>query len=128
MVLLFESFKKKLFSLIWPTEKPTYGIYDPKDLGILTQLRVCLRMLKSHKYNHSFRDTEDPICLINDRIEDTEHFLVQFHAYSEQRRDILGATNEVLQLYSVSTLQNQVIIRTMLYDNKRLLITRIDKS
>ena len=30
-------------------------------------------------------------------VEDTEHFLLKCHAYDNQRRDLLGAINEVLQ-------------------------------
>ena len=112
-------FKSKLFSLIRPPQKPTYGIYDPKGLAILTQLRVGLCKLKSHKFNHNFRDTVDPMCLINDGIEDIEHFLLQFHAYSEQRCDLLGAINKVLQLHSISNLPNETLVQTMLYGDER---------
>ena len=113
------SFKSKLFSLIRPPQKPTYGIYDPNGLVILTQLRVGLSKLKSHKFNHNFRDTVDPMCLKNDGTEDTEHFLLQCHAYSEQSLDIIGAINEVLQLHNVSNLSNQALVRTILYGDER---------
>ena len=59
------------------------------------------------------------MCLINDGIENTEHFLLQCNAYSEQKRDLLGAINEVLQLHNVSTLPPQAIVRTMLYGDER---------
>ena len=113
------SFKSKLLSLIRSTQKPTYGIYDPKRLAVLTQLRVGLSKLHPHKFNHNFRDTVDQMCLIKDGIEDTEHFLLQCHAYSEERRDLLGAINEVLLLHNISNLPNQAILRTMLYGDKR---------
>ena len=66
--------------------------------------------LKSHKFNHNCRDTVDPMCLINDGIEDTEHFLLQCHAYSEQRRDLLGAINKVLELHNISNLPNHTVV------------------
>ena len=56
--------------------------------------------------------------LINDGIEDTEHFWQQCHWYSEQRRDLLGAINEVLQLHRVSKLPNQDIVRTILHSDE----------
>ena len=59
------------------------------------------------------------MCLINDGIEETEHFLLQLHAYSEQRCDLLGAINEVLLLHNISNLFNQVLVRTMLYGDIR---------
>ena len=48
----------------------------------------------------------------------TEHFLLQCHAYSEQKRDLLGAFNEVLQLHNVSKLPNQAIVRSILYGDE----------
>ena len=61
-------FKKKILSLIHPTCKPVYTIFDPKGLSILTQLRVGLSKLNSHKFRHNFRDTLNPMCPINDGI------------------------------------------------------------
>ena len=78
------SFKSKLFSFIPPSKKPTYEIYDPTGLAILIQLRVGISQLNLHKFHHSFRDIGDPMCLINERIEDTEQFLLQCHAYSDK--------------------------------------------
>ena len=57
--------------------------------------------------------------LMNDGIEDIEHFLLHCHAYSEQRRDRLGAINQVLQLHNISNLPNHTIVRTMLYGDER---------
>ena len=59
------------------------------------------------------------MCLINDGIEDTEHFLLQCHAYDDQRRDLLGAINEVLQLHNILNLPNQTLVQIMLYGDKR---------
>ena len=67
------------------------------------------------------------MCLKNDGIEDTEHFLLQCHVYSEQRRDLLGAikcfnyiTSQVCQIILLCELCCMVM--------KDLRITRIDKS
>ena len=93
-------------------------MYDPKGLSIFTQLRVGISKLKSHKFNHNVRDTVDPMCLINDGIEDIEHFLLQCHAYSEQRRDLLGAIIVLLQFHNISNLPNQTLVRTTLYGDE----------
>ena len=58
------------------------------------------------------------MCLINDGIEDTEHFLLQCHAYEDQRRDLLGIVNEVFQLHNISNLPNQALVQIMLYGDK----------
>ena len=69
-------------------------------------------MLKSHKFNRNFRGTVNPMCvgLINDRIDDNEHFMLQCHAYREQKRDLLGAMNEVFQLHNALKFPNQAIV------------------
>ena len=48
---------------------------------------------------NNFLDTISPMCLINDGIEDTEHFLLKYHAYEDQRHNLLGASNEMLLLH-----------------------------
>ena len=58
------------------------------------------------------------MCLINDGIEDTEHFLLQCHAYESQRRDLLGTVNEVFQLHNILNLPNQTIIQILLHGDK----------
>ena len=57
------------------------------------------------------------MCLINDGIEDTEHFLLQCHAYEDQRHD-LGTVNEVFQLHNILNLPNQTLVQIMLYGDK----------
>ena len=51
------NFKIKLLQLIRPLPKPVYSIYDPIGLAILTQLRVGLSKLNSHKFRYNFRET-----------------------------------------------------------------------
>ena len=51
----------------------------PYEWGLI----VGLGKLKSHELNHKFRDKVDPTCLVNDRVEDTAHFMLQCHAYSD---------------------------------------------
>ena len=89
-------FKTKLSKLIRPTPKLVYGIYDPKGLAILTQLRVGLSKLSVHIFRHNFRDTVNPLCLTNDWVEDTEHFLLLCHSYDGPRSDLLNSVNAIL--------------------------------
>ena len=112
------SFKNRLFPLIRPTQKPIYGIYDPKGVAILNQLCVGFSKLNSHKFNHNFRDTADPICLSNDGIEDAEHFLLQCHAYESQRRHLFGTVNKIFQLHNILILPNQTLVQILLYGDK----------
>ena len=67
------SSKNQLFVLIRPTQKSIYGLHDGSSVVILTQPRLGLTNLNSHKFNHNFPDTVDPMCLICDVIKDIEH-------------------------------------------------------
>ena len=58
------------------------------------------------------------MCLINYGIEDIEHFLLQCHAYSEQRRDLLGAIIVLRQFNNISDLPNQALVQTTLYGDE----------
>ena len=48
-------FKIKLTSIIRPPVNTVHGIHDPKGLSYLTQLRVGLGQLNSHKFMHNLR-------------------------------------------------------------------------
>ena len=90
-------FKKKLFSIIRPPAKSVLGIYDPKGLSYLTQLRVGLSKLNFHKFKHNFRDTINPMCQTSDSIEDTEHCLLLCPSFDAQRRDLFAGIVESIQ-------------------------------
>ena len=68
-------FKKNIFSQIRPANS-VCCIHNPKGIAYLTQLRVGLSKHNFHKFRHNFKDTINPMCPINDDIEDTEHFLL----------------------------------------------------
>ena len=59
------------------------------------------------------------MCLVNGGIEDTEHFILNCHAYDDQRCYLLGAINEILQLNSISNPSNQTLVHIMLYVDNR---------
>ena len=60
-----------------------YGIHDPKRIALLTQLRVWLSVPRFHKFRRNLNDSLNPLCPINDGVEDTEHFLLH-----SQSRDL----------------------------------------
>ena len=65
----------------WSKLDPEIRLSPSLSLAILTQLRVGLSKLKFHKFRHNFRDTVNPLCPVNDGVEDTEHFLLLCHSY-----------------------------------------------
>ena len=71
----FNVLKKHILSLIRPKKKCIFGIHDPLGLRYIFQLRVGLSSLRCHKNRHNFIDTPSDICLCNQGIGDTNHFL-----------------------------------------------------
>ena len=59
------------------------------------------------------------MCPRNDGIEDTEHILLRCHAYDDQRRDLLSASIEILQLHNIPNLPNQPLVCIILSGDNR---------
>ena len=112
-------FKKKLYAQIRLPANSVYGIYDPKGVAYLTQLRVGLSKLNSHKFRHNFRDKINPMCPISDGKEDMEHFLLLCDSFKEHRCSLLTDVNVVLQNSGHSVWSNSVL-QLLLYDDEIL--------
>ena len=91
-----------------------------KFYSILTQLHVGLSKLNFHKFKHNFSDTLNPLCPINDGIEDTEHFLLLCHAYDEERLDRFGSVNAILRHHGLTNLTNENLLQILLYGHGKL--------
>ena len=89
-------------------------------LAVLTQSRVGLSALNLHKFRHNFKDTIHLMCLINDDIEDTEHFLLSCHLYDAQRHVLLGTVSKILLSEGLSNLSNEALLKVLLYGDGRL--------
>ena len=83
--------KKDIIAFIRPESKTFFKIHDPVGLRYLFQLRVSLSPLKCHKWCHNFIDTPSGICLCNQGIEDTSHFLFSCHLYATQRVTLVSS-------------------------------------
>ena len=59
--------------------------------------------LKRQKLKHNFRDTINPMCLTNDCIGDTEHFLLLFPSFDVKRQDLLAGIVALLRPFAQIT-------------------------
>ena len=87
-------------------------------LSHLTQLRVGLRKLNFHKFQHNFRDTINPMCPSNDGIEDTEHFLLLCPSFGVQRTDLLAGIYSLVRPYGYVNLANDILLQILLYGDE----------
>ena len=113
-------FKKKLLSLIRPPAKSVFRIHDPMGLSHLTQLRVGLSKLNFHKFRHNFKDTVNPMCPMNDGLEDTEHFLLLCPSFVVQRQNLLAEILPLLRPFGYANPLNEVLMQLLLYDDENL--------
>ena len=66
-------------------------------------------------------DTVNPMCPMNDGIDDTEHFLLLCPSFDIRRRDLLAGVSELLRPFSqINSLPNNVVIQLLLYGEKNL--------
>ena len=92
------SLETYLFQLMYQLNES----HNPKGLSYLAQFLVGSK-LNFHKFKHDFRDIINPMCISNDGIEDTEHFLLLCLSFDIERRDHLTG---ILALRPISSQRN----------------------
>ena len=99
-----------------------YGIHDLHGVRRLTQLRVGLSSLREHRFRHNFFDTNDPMCLSNDGIENTVCYTLLCQEYTVHRPALLCKVTPICASYGVdcNTLDNEELLVLLLYGNDAL--------
>ena len=64
-------FRKNILRFIRSSQNGVYNCHNPKEIKLLTRLRVGLSHLCEHKFKISFQDTLNPICNCGGDIETT---------------------------------------------------------
>ena len=62
-------FKKRLLSIIRPSQSNVYNIFDPIGLKLLTRLRLGFSHLNEHKFRHNFQDCLNPFSFLYLRLK-----------------------------------------------------------
>ena len=57
------------------------------------------------------------MCLANDGIEDTEHFLLLFHSFDNNRRSILAGVKEIFKAVGNIVGPNESLLQILLFGN-----------
>ena len=92
---LISLFKCRLLSLIRASQNSTYNIFDSKGLKSLTPLRLDLSHLNAHTFWHNFQDCLNPLCSCRLEPEDTSHYLLHWHHFSNHRADLMNSVKYV---------------------------------
>ena len=72
-----------------------------------------------HKFRHILLDTSDPMCLSNDCIENTIHYMLLCQEYTVHRTVLLGKVAPICASYGVDcdTVNNEELLVLLLYGN-----------
>ena len=87
------NFKKILLNFMRPSGSTAFNCHNPKEVKLLTRLRLGLSHLREHKFKHSFQDSPNPTCSSSD-IEMSVHFL-HCPNYSNERSTFLNTTGSI---------------------------------
>ena len=111
-------FKSRLLSFIRPLESSVYNIFDPIGLKCLTRLRLGFSHHNGHRFRYNFRDDMNPLCSCRLEIEDTSHYLLHYHHFSQCRIYLMNSVKSALE--NIGSLSSDVKRDILLYGDSRL--------
>ena len=88
-------FKSRLLSLIRPNQSDVYNIFDRLGLKFLTRLCLDFRNLNEYRFWHNFQDCFNPLCSCSFENEDTKHYLLHCHHFSQHRIDLINGVKYI---------------------------------
>ena len=110
-------FKFRLLYFICPVQNSKYNIFDPKGLKFLTRLRLGLSHLNADRFRHNFQDWLYPLCSCSLETEDTSHYFLHCHHFSNHRVDLINIVKFVCDNFE--SISDNVNKNVLLYDDSR---------
>ena len=105
-------FKSKILKFTRPKPNSIYNCHNPKGIGLITRLRLGLSHLHKHKFKHSSQDCLNSLCLCENDVETSSHFLLHCPTYS---KEIMSFLNKIKNInYSILELSDTIITKTLL--------------
>ena len=74
-----------------------YNIFDPIGLKFLNRLRLDFSHVNEHRFRHNFQDCLNPLCSCSLQIEDTIHYLLHCHHFSQHRIDLINSVKYIFE-------------------------------
>ena len=69
---------------------------------------------------HKFNDTTNPLCPINNGVEDREHYFFFCHMYVRIRPDFLNGVNAILLPHGMGNLSKEELVNILLYGHESI--------
>ena len=93
-------------------------IFDPIGLKLSTRLRLGFSHLNEYRFRHNFQDCMNPLCSCSLESEDTSHYLLQCHHFSQYSTDLMNSVKSILENFE--SLSDNVKKDILLYGDSRL--------
>ena len=88
-------FKKSLLKFIRPSGNSVFNCDNPRGVKLLNRSRLGLSHLRRRKFKHGFQDPLNPICSCGNDIKTSDHFLLWFPCYSNERSTFLNTIRNI---------------------------------
>ena len=111
-------FKKRLSSFIRPIPSNLYNVFDPIGLKFLTRLHLGFSHLNEHRFRHNFQECINPLCSCSLETENTSHYLLHCHHFSQNRINLMNSVNSVFENFDI--LSDNIKTDVLLYGDPRL--------
>ena len=98
----FSSFKSNILKFTRPSPNSVYNCHNPREICLITRLRLDLSHLREYKFKHDFQDTLNPLCSYGSDVDSTEHFLLHNPQFVNERRTLLSTLGN----FNCSLLEN----------------------
>ena len=108
-----EYLQENTFKFIRPSESTVFNCHNPKEVKLLTRLKLDLSHLGEHKFKHSFQDSLNPFCCCGKDIETSAHFLLHCPNYSNERSSFLNTIGSINR--NILTRSGFQVTETLLY-------------
>ena len=119
MIETLSIFKQHLLNKVRPKKNDYFGITDKEGTRYITMMRMGLSPLRRHKFDYNFYDTDDPICISGDGIEDNEHFLLHCLSFVDARTTLIKNVSTLTNTNFLE-LPNKKKIKILLYGESSL--------
>ena len=72
----FLVFKNDILKFIRLSPNSVYNCHNPREICLITRIRLDINHLREHKFKHGFQDLLNSLCTCGNTVESTEHFLL----------------------------------------------------
>ena len=114
----YSVFRNHLLKILRPVSNPVYNIQNYIGLKLLTRLKLSLRHLNEHRFNHNFQNCITPLCTCSLEFESTAYFFLHCHHYHNIRAKLLNSL-EVIDT-NLLKLSEEQLTKVLLYGFSQL--------